>query len=166
MATSTALFPADMYHCQVNFVTTDIKGLTAKGIETVDGNTIQHDVVICATGTSASQFLSQYRFDYLKGYDISYRFPFPIIGRNGTDLRDKWTPHPTTYLSVCVDEFPNYFFSCGPNSCVGTGSFLIMIEHQVEYAVAAAAKMQRERLKSIEVKAEAVADFHEIIEVS
>lgn len=81
------------------------------------------------------------------------------------DLGDKWRPHPVTYLSVCVDGFPNWFFSLGPNSAVGSGSLLAVIEHQVDYAVAAAAKMQRERLKSMEVKREAVEDYDEYLEV-
>lgn len=41
-----------------------------------------------------------------------------------------------------------------------------MMEHQVEYAVMAAQKLQRERLKSIEVKADAVDDFDKYVEVS
>ena len=42
---------------------------------------------------------------------------------------------------------------------------LVMIEHQVLYAVQAALKMQRERIKSIEAKAEAVQDFDVFVEV-
>lgn len=38
------------------------------------------------------------------------------------------------------------------------------MEHQVQYAVNAAMKLQKERLKSIEPKPEAVADFDEWIE--
>lgn len=40
-----------------------------------------------------------------------------------------------------------------------------MIEKQVEYAVTATLKLQRERLKSMEVKKEAVDDFDEYLEV-
>ena len=40
-----------------------------------------------------------------------------------------------------------------------------MIERQIDYSVAAAEKLQKERLKSIEVKKEAVADFDEYLEV-
>ena len=89
-----------------------------------------------------------------------------MLGRNGRDIRDKWTPHPVTYLSICVDEFPNCFFAAGPNSAAGAGSFLGMIEHQVDYAVMAVSKMQRERLKSIEAKPEAVRDFQDVVKVS
>lgn len=100
------------------------------------------------------------------GYDTTYQSPFPMVGRNGTNLNDKWSPHPITYLSVCVDEFPNWFFSLGPNAGVGSGSLLAVIEKQVEYAVEVTKKLQRERLKTIEVKAEAVQDYDEYIEAS
>lgn len=53
----------------------------------------------------------------------------------------------------------------GPNSAVGSGSLLVIIEREVEYAAAAIAKMQRERIRTIEVKAEAVRDFDEYLEV-
>ena len=100
------------------------------------------------------------------GYDTSFQYPFPIIGRGGVDIRSKWTPYPQTYLSICVDGFPNWFFSLGPNSAVGSGSLLALVEQQVEYAVAAAMKMQRERLKSVEVKAKSAGDYGRYVEVS
>lgn len=89
-----------------------------------------------------------------------------MIGRNGVTLAEKWTPHPRSYLSFCVDDFPNWFFSQGPNSGVGSGSLLAVIEYHVEYAVKVARKMQREGLKTIEVKKEAVEDYDEYIDVS
>ena len=102
----------------------------------------------------------------MAGYDTSFRLPFDVIGRNGVALNDKWNPHPTSYLSVCVDGFPNMFMSLGPNSAVGSGSLLALIEFEVMYAAQAVAKLQRERLKSIEVKEEALKDFDEYLEVS
>ena len=41
-----------------------------------------------------------------------------------------------------------------------------MMEHQIQYAVMCAMKLQRERLKSIEPKSEAIADFEKVMEVS
>ena len=99
------------------------------------------------------------------GYDTSYQLPFQIIGKDGTDINAKWKPHPTSYLSVAVDGFPNMFMSLGPNSVISTGTLVPLIEYQIGYAVQATAKLQRERLKSIEVKAEAVRDFDEYLEV-
>lgn len=99
------------------------------------------------------------------GYDTSFQFPFPVIGRGGKSIQERFLPHPETYLSICTDGFPNWFMALGPNSGIGSGSLLVMMERQVEYAIAATQKLQRERLKSIEVKKEAVADFDEYLEV-
>ncbi|OCH86933.1 FAD/NAD-P-binding domain-containing protein [Obba rivulosa] len=131
----------------VDFVTTHIKRVTRTGIETVDGKHEELDVIICATG-----------------YDTTWQFEFPMLGRGGASLQGRWRPHPETYLTICVDGFPNWFMSLGPNAGVGSGSLLAIIERQVLYAVEAAKKMQRERLKSIEVKGEAVRDFDEYLE--
>ena len=80
------------------------------------------------------------------------------------NLNEKWKPYPSSYLTMCVDGFPNMFMVLGPNSGIGSGSMLIMIEYEVMYAVQAALKMQRERLRSIEVKREALLDFDAYLE--
>ncbi|KAG6812856.1 hypothetical protein H0H92_015954 [Tricholoma furcatifolium] len=98
------------------------------------------------------------------GFDTTFRYDFPILGRNGVDLSDKFEPTPRTYLAVATDGFPNWFQCLGPSSGVGAGSLLLVMERQVDYVVAATLKMQRERLKSIEVKAEAVEDFDQYLE--
>ncbi|KAF8899237.1 flavin-binding monooxygenase [Infundibulicybe gibba] len=95
------------------------------------------------------------------GFDTDYKPPFPVVGRNGVLLSDKYEPHAQAYLSVAVDGFPNWFQSLGPNGGLGAGAFLLPMECQVNYAVAATLKLQREHLKSIEVKKEAVDDFND-----
>ncbi|KAF9469634.1 FAD/NAD-binding domain-containing protein [Collybia nuda] len=131
----------------VDFVSSGIKRITETGIETVDGEHREFDIIICATG-----------------FNTSFQFDFPILGRGGVDLSDKFLPYPKTYLSVAVDGFPNWFQSLGPNAAVGAGSLLILLERQVDYAVEVTLKLQRERLKSIEVKKEAVDDFDAYLE--
>ncbi|KAI0812627.1 hypothetical protein BC629DRAFT_949981 [Irpex lacteus] len=131
----------------VEFVPTHIRRVTSKGIELVNGEHQDLDVLICATG-----------------YDTTYLYPFPILGVDSTPLTSKWQPYPQTYLSICVDNFPNWFFSLGPNSAVGSGSLLALIEAEVDYAVQVALKMQRERIKRIMVRREAVEDYGEYIE--
>ncbi|KAI0720658.1 FAD/NAD-binding domain-containing protein [Fomitopsis betulina] len=130
----------------VDFQPTHIKRVTPKGVELVDGTHIDLDVLICATG-----------------YD-SFQLGFPIVGREGMTIQYKWTPHPTTYFALCTDGFPNLFMTFGPNSVIGNGSLLVILERQAEDVAEVARKMQRERLKSIEVKREAVADFDEYVE--
>ncbi|KAJ7724253.1 FAD/NAD-binding domain-containing protein [Mycena metata] len=135
--------------CQdnVDFIPTEIKQITPTGIETVDGKFNELDVIVCATG-----------------FDTSYQLGFPVIGRGGVKLSDKYKPHPKLYLSIALDGFPNWFQSLGPNSAVGSGSLLILIERQVDYAVQATLKLQREHLKSMEVKPEAVEDWDVYLE--
>ncbi|KAL1738546.1 hypothetical protein HDZ31DRAFT_69882, partial [Schizophyllum fasciatum] len=132
----------------VDFVASPIRRITEDGLITEDGQHIHLDVLICATG-----------------YDTSFQLGFPFLGKGGVDLKDKYTPHPRTYLAVAVDGFPNWFQSFGPNSGGGSGSLTATIEAQIRYAVQATSKLQRERLKSLEVKKEAVDDFDEYLEV-
>ncbi|THG98259.1 hypothetical protein EW145_g7456, partial [Phellinidium pouzarii] len=135
--------------CEDNtdFIPTHIKRITESGIELVDGTHHDLDVIICATG-----------------FDTSFHYPFTVIGRGGKTLRERYTPHPETYMSLCSDGFPNWFMSFGPNSAITTGALLSIMEHQVSYVVEAAKKMQREHLKSIEPKKEAVMEFDEYLE--
>ena len=71
----------------------------------------------------------------LSGYDTSFRYAFPIIGRNGVHINDRFEPHPETYISLGVDSFPNFFIVDGPNSVIGVGSLLSIMEKAVDYTV-------------------------------
>lgn len=102
----------------------------------------------------------------LTGFETSYRLDMDIKGRKGVSLNEHHTPHPRTYLSIAVDGFPNMFQALGPNAGVGAGNLLLIMERQVDYAVAATLKIQRESIKSIEAKQEAVEDFEKYIDVS
>jgi len=119
--------------------TTPIKRITPTGVELIDDRSIPLDILVCATG-----------------FDTSYQYPFPIKGKGGVLLNDRWSPNAEAYLSIAVDGFPNAFWTLGPSSAVGSGSLLILIEREVEYAVAATLKLQRERLAALEVKRAAV----------
>ncbi|KZV71672.1 FAD/NAD(P)-binding domain-containing protein [Peniophora sp. CONT] len=124
--------------------TTHIAQVTKTGIDLVDGRHVPLDVIVCATG-----------------YDTTWLYPFPVVGRDGKKLTDRWAAHAEAYITMAIDGFPNLWFANGPNSGLNSGSAVAIIEPQVEYAVAAVAKMQRERLRSIEVKHEAVRDFND-----
>ena len=100
------------------------------------------------------------------GYDTTYQFPFDVVGRNGLKLNDHFKPYPKTYISLCTESFPNFFMIIGPNGALGAGSLLAMMEKEVDYLVELANKMQREEIKSVEPKKEAVQQFDEYLEVS
>ncbi|KAI0066744.1 FAD/NAD(P)-binding domain-containing protein [Artomyces pyxidatus] len=127
---------------------TPISKITSTGVTLSDDTHHPLDVLICATG-----------------FDTTYKQPFPIIGRDGRMLNDRWADWAEAYMSMAVDGFPNLFFGTGPNSFVNAaGSLLIIMERQVAYAVSAVLKMQRERLRSMQVKAEALRDWREYMD--
>lgn len=95
----------------VNVVNQGIDHIDATGIVAADGKHRAVDAIICATG-----------------FDTSYQGRFPIIGRGGQNLQDRYRTRPETYLSMCTDGFPNFFQSLGPNAGLGNGNLLIIIE--------------------------------------
>ncbi|KAJ7622059.1 FAD/NAD-P-binding domain-containing protein [Roridomyces roridus] len=126
------------------YETTPIKRITAKGVELTDGRHDDLDVLVCATG-----------------FDVSYHYPFEIVGRGGTTLNERWAAGAEAYLSIAVDSFPNMFLMYGPGSGLNAAGIIVMIEAQMGYIVKAVQKLQSERLKSIEVKKAATADWSE-----
>lgn len=99
------------------------------------------------------------------GFDVSYRFPFPIIGRDGVSLNNRWGNAAEAYLTLVVDGFPNMFFAGGPNTGVSSGSLIATYERQITYVVGATLKLQQERLECMEVKRAAMDDWRAYMEV-
>jgi cation diffusion facilitator CzcD-associated flavoprotein CzcO len=40
---------------------------------------------------------------------VSFSPRFPMIGRNMISLKDQWEDKPEAYLSMAIENFPNYF---------------------------------------------------------
>jgi len=85
-------------------------GTEAKGIDTI----------ICATG-----------------FDTSFRPSFPIIGRHGVNLQDKWSKTPEGYLGLTVSAlFPTHYAICSAlislRVCLSVFKFLIFFHSSVE----------------------------------
>jgi cation diffusion facilitator CzcD-associated flavoprotein CzcO len=55
------------------------------------------DTIVCATG-----------------FDVTYKPRFPVIGKNGVDLADKWKDAPESYLGLGCPDMPNFIMSIGP----------------------------------------------------
>ncbi|KAI0246625.1 FAD/NAD-P-binding domain-containing protein [Lactifluus subvellereus] len=126
--------------------TAEIARITPTGVELHDGRQHALDMLICATG-----------------FDTAFRYPFHVVGRGGQTLSERWGDRdaapPAAYLTLAVDGFPNLFICGGPNSAVTSGSLVNIAEHVVAYVVEAVRKMQRERLRSMEVRREALEDW-------
>ena len=67
--------------------------LVAKGIELESGRVVELDAILCATG-----------------FDLSFCPRFPLVGRDGDNLQDRWAAEvPKAYMSCAVPGMPNYF---------------------------------------------------------
>jgi len=76
---------------------TAVKSITEDGVVGEDGKEQKADTIVCATG-----------------FDVSYRPRFPVIGRNGIDLGEKWKDAPESYLGLLVSDMPNFVMFVGP----------------------------------------------------
>lgn len=127
---------------KVELITSEIVKVDAEGVITADGKHHPSDVLVCATG-----------------FDTSFTPRFPIIGRNGVSLAERWKETPETYLAMAVDGFPNYYISLGPNAALGEGNLLVLIEKELNYFTECVMKMQRDMVRSMCPRKEAVKRF-------
>ncbi|MEZ5003358.1 MAG: NAD(P)/FAD-dependent oxidoreductase [Chitinophagales bacterium] len=125
-----------------------IKEFTPTGIATIDGQQIDVDLVVFATGFHASEDVVVY----------------PVIGRNGVTLDDAWQHHAHAYLGTTVPNFPNFFLLAGPNTGTGHTSAIGMLEAQMEYILRAIQYKQKKNCKTIEVKSEIEAKYNEVLQ--
>lgn len=131
----------------VDFISNKIKSITSNSIRLENGREIPLDVIVCATGFNTNNIP-----------------PFPIIGRHGRSLKERFTPYPETYLSISVDDFPNYFMILGPNSNIGSGSLTKILESEGDYIVKCIRKLQKEDYSSMVPKKQRVKDFSKYCE--
>ena len=95
-----------------------IEEITATGLRTADGQEYEVDVIVFATG-----------YDAMTGTF----FNIDITGRNGRQLREKWSGGPLTYLGVATADFPNMFMITGPQSPSVLSNMPVSIEQHVEW---------------------------------
>lgn len=81
----------------VQTVTTGIEEICPEGIKLANGELIEVDAIVCATG-----------------FNLSFIPRFPIIGTSG-NLQDIWRDSvPAAYMSCMVPGMPNYFSTSYP----------------------------------------------------
>ncbi|MGW9131906.1 flavin-containing monooxygenase [Streptomyces sp. NPDC055681] len=87
-------------------VTSGIARIVPEGILTADGELVELDVIIWATG-----------------FTLDFLTPIRITGQDGRTLADTWDGGraPAAYLGGTVPGFPNLFITSGPNSSAGHG---------------------------------------------
>ncbi|KAJ4177560.1 hypothetical protein NW755_013780 [Fusarium falciforme] len=130
---------------KVSLADSGIEVFTETGVKCKDGSTIDFDVVICATG-----------------FDVSFRPPFALIGREGRVLGDEWGAEPEAYLALAASGYPNFLIgSLGPNCPAGHGSFVTVLESAQNYVCKVIRKLQTENILSLDVKKEVVDEYNQ-----
>ncbi|WP_020661990.1 flavin-containing monooxygenase [Amycolatopsis benzoatilytica] len=122
----------------VSVETAPIKEITPRGVRTADGVEHEVDVLIYGTGFKATEFLG----------------PMQVFGRDGQPLSEAWRGGARAYLGLTVPGFPNLFCMYGPNTNLGAGSIIYMIERQARYLRQAVEHLARPGVASLEVRAE------------
>ncbi|TDZ73236.1 FAD-binding monooxygenase moxY [Colletotrichum trifolii] len=129
---------------RVSLHSNGIKRFVAQGIELSDGEILEVDAIMCATG-----------------FDSSFRPLFPLVGRHG-NLQDIWAERtPKAYMSLAVAGLPNYFKFLGPNAPIAHGDVFTLSEHIATYIANTIRKCQTEGIRSIAPSEAAVEDYFE-----
>ena len=109
----------------VEVVTDPITEVTPAGIRTADGRERAVDAIVYGTGFAATQFLA----------------PMQVTGRGGARLDQRWRDGAEAYLGMAVADFPNFFVLYGPNTNLGGGSIIYMLEAQQKYVAQCAQRI-------------------------
>lgn len=125
----------------VEVVTEQITEVTPQGVRTADGTEHEVDVVIYGTGFATLELLA----------------PMKITGIAGRPLSAQWSEGARAYLGITVPGFPNMFLMYGPNTNLGGGSIVYMLESQARYIRRGLRHVLGTRGGSAEVRAEAEA---------
>ncbi len=132
----------------VSLVTVRIERIAPRAVITADGREHTAEVLIFGTGFAAQDFLA----------------PMRIHGRGGRELNEAWREGAEAYLGMTVSGFPNMFILYGPNTNLGAGSIVYMLESQIDYVVGAVKSLERTRAAWMEVRPEVQSAFNDDIQ--
>lgn len=122
----------------VEVETTRIREITPRGVRTEDGTEHEVDAIVYGTGFAATEFLATVE----------------VRGLGGRVLSETWAGGARAYLGLTVPGFPNLFCVYGPNTNLGAGSILYMIERQARYIRQAVERLARPGVSYLDVRPE------------
>jgi cation diffusion facilitator CzcD-associated flavoprotein CzcO len=121
----------------------------ARSVFGADGVEREVDAIVLGTGFHVTDMPAAYQ----------------IRGRDGVLLEDVWQGSPRAYLGTSIPHFPNFFMLLGPNTGLGHGSMVYMIESQIAHVLNALEALQGSHAATIEVRAEAHASFNREVDL-
>jgi cation diffusion facilitator CzcD-associated flavoprotein CzcO len=129
---------------KIEVVTDPITEFGSDSVITADGRKRRADALILATGFQATDFLA----------------PMEITGLGGRDLNQEWRDGAEAHLGLAVSGFPNMFMLYGPNTNLGVGSIIFMLESQIHFVLAAIDELRRSGADYIDVRADVQNTFN------
>ncbi len=117
---SSSYLPA-LRRSNVELVSDQIDRITARGVVTGDGTERPVDTIIWGTGFATDGFVA----------------PMRVFGAGGAELQDRWRDGAEAHRGISVAGFPNLFLLYGPNTNLGAGSIIVMLEAQIRYVAQA-----------------------------
>jgi cation diffusion facilitator CzcD-associated flavoprotein CzcO len=118
------LFSNDYYPAlardNVEIIPEGVAAVSESAVRTASGLTREVDTIIYATGFATHGFVA----------------PMQVTGMGGHDLvTDAWGAGASAYLGLTVPGFPNLFLLYGPNTNLGFGSIVHMLESAFRYVL-------------------------------
>ena len=134
----------------VRLENTEVVRITETGVVVSNGEEIEADIIIFATGFITAKALG----------------PLKVIGREGADLGEIWGDEdPRSYLGVTVPGFPNFFLTVGPNSAPNHAAGQnLLSEAQTHYIIECLDRVVAEDGHAIEPTSEAFEAWNRQIE--
>lgn len=117
---SSAYLPA-LRRPNVEVVTDRVERITADGVVAGGGVERKVDAIVWGTGFRADEPV----------------VPMRVHGRGGQELQETWEEGARAHLGMTVSGYPNLFLMYGPNTNLGVGSIIVMLEAQAGYVVSA-----------------------------
>jgi len=130
----------------LELVTDGIERVTKPGVVTADGREREVDLLVLATGFSATKYLSA----------------LDVRGREGLHINDAWADGASAYLGMTTAGFPNFFMLYGPNT--NNGSILEMLEYQTLHVLSHVQSLSEDGVDWIDVKPERQTAYNEKVQ--
>ncbi|KAI0904110.1 FAD/NAD(P)-binding domain-containing protein [Ustulina deusta] len=136
---------------KLDYITEGISHVSETGVVTRDGKAHEVDAIITATG-----------------FNQGFTTLFPVIGKDGVDLREKWAPdgkigYPETYLGVMAPGYPNYFSVLQAQGNARGTTAPRQIELTVAYIAKCIRKVQSQSYVALDPREDAVQEFNDIV---
>jgi len=132
----------------VTLVTTGIDSIERRGVVGHDGALHEADVIVCATGFHATEYL----------------YPMTITGRGGRTLEDAWAQDGArAYLGSMMPGFPNLWSIYGPNT---NGALNVASFHEkvALYALQCMETLVLEGGRTVEVQPDAFWRYNHLVD--